>query len=178
MFKKLGLWLVAALATSAMQASTIDYNAYIVGPDAVQVGVYWEDISEGVYFIDVTDASGNILFGLSNPFFQGATTGFNYPYPETVSGLSQETMDIISGGGVGVPQQFSLFSISQLDVEAGAFLNLYNQVCREGFCFPGQILASTSFVAVPVPEPSAWLLGGLGLAGVVARRRFSRRSAR
>jgi len=145
-----------AMATTTLQASTISLSAFVSCSNCVTVNVSWANQPVPVFSVEVRDSTGNNLFPLNTG--APATTGAILPDPQTVSGLSSTTMNIITNGRISATSE-----LPQANVTSNLLLLDNN----------GDVIDSTPFVAEVVPEPAAWSLvgGGLGLVLLGARKR-------
>ncbi len=159
--KKLMILAVLAMATTTLQASTISLSAYVSCSNCVTVSLSWANEPVPVFSVEVQASTGQNLFPLT--IGAPSTTGAILPDPQTVSGLSSTTMNIITNGRVSVtdvdyPQANVTSNLLLLDSD-------------------GYVIQSTPFVADVVPEPAAISLVGGGLGLVLLRARKRRRNS-
>lgn len=160
---------VAAGATS-MHAGTISYSAFVdtncFQPNCVTVSLSWADEPVPIFFAVVRDLFQTPLFSLNVPF-PPATTGSIVPNPQTVSGLSANTIFLITNTSDSISAQVGeLTTLNLLDGE-------------------GVVVDSVPFLATfansggngNVPEPATWSMLGLGMTALfIGSRRFRRNS--
>jgi hypothetical protein len=172
MFKFFGFSVLAVsgLIVPAVQAGSISYSASIgCNNDCVTAYVSWSNFNPGVSFVVVLDNNGGFLFGLNtDPFPEG--TGQIDPDPQTVSGLSQEDVNLLTGSGVisGSLQTDALFGVASNGPPlAPTFADLALEDADHN------ILGEVVFTASSAPEPATWAACALGLLMVwgMARRR-------
>ena len=156
--RKFMILALLAMAATTLQASTISLSAYISCSNCVTVSLSWANEPTPVFSVEVQASTGQDLFPLNTG--APATTGAINPDPQTVSGLSSTTLNIITNGKISATSE-----LPQANVTSNLLLLDNN----------GDVIQSTPFVAQleSVPEPAAWSLvgGGLGLVLLGARKR-------
>ena len=147
--RKFMILALLAMAATTLQASTISSSAYISCSNCVTVSLRGP-MSPLPFPVEVQASTGQDLFPLNTG--APATTGAINPDPQTVSGLSSTTLNIITNGKISATSE-----LPQANVTSNLLLLDNN----------GDVIQSTPFVAQleSVPEPAAWSLvgGGLGL---------------
>jgi hypothetical protein len=182
---KFSLLACLTLSLPAVQAGSISYSASI-GCDGTCVTTFvsWQDFNPGVALVLVTDNFGDPLFTLSTDF-PPESTGQIDPDPQTITGLTQDQLNLIEGGGSGI----------QGDVEALTISNSLESDADPGNCWrPGcsnpppssadlvfenkhhQVIDEVPFIATTAtPEPATGMLTLLSLGAlfsfVLVRRR-------
>jgi len=151
-----------AMATTTLQASTISLSAFVSCSNCVTVNLSWANEPVPVFSVEVQASTGQNLFPLNTG--APATTGAILPDPQTVSGLSSTTMNIITNGKISATSEFP-----QANVTSNLLLLDNN----------GDVIESTPFVAQleSVPEPAAWSLVGCGLGLLLLGARKRRRTS-
>jgi hypothetical protein len=162
MRKLLGLSILAITYSSipAAQAGSISYSASVGCNDTcVTAFVEWSNFNPGVSFVVVLDNLGDFLFSLNtDPFPE--STGQIDPNPQTVTGLSPQEINLISGGGVIAGALQSLgFEGSGWPPPTPTSADLAVEDCNHN------ILAEVTFTATSstAPEPATWALMVLSL---------------
>ena len=159
---------VLAAATTTLHAS-IMYSAFISCPNCVTISLGWTGEPTPVSWAQVNDLNGAFVLSL-NVGPPPRQNGFINPNPQTISGLSQHDMFVITGGQVGVFSVASPFSPI-------ANMTLWTAMPSEG-TGGGILIDSTPFIADVdvVPEPAVWSLTGAGIALLVLWKRRRRNS--
>ena len=171
---------VFVTAATTLHASSISYTAFVSCSSCVTVYLSWFAEPSPVYYAEVDDSSGNSILYLNVPY-PAVSTGSILSDPQVFSGLPGSTLSVLTHGQVGINGLASIESIASekttpaiLQSSAGCTnfpcLDLWDQGHQN-------IIDSTPFVAVAVPEPGVWTLTatGFGLL-LVGGRRLRRRS--
>ena len=157
----------AAFVAPWVHASSIIYSASVdCGLTCVTVSLEWVNEPTPVGWAEVDDAYGDFLFALTVPQ-PPETTGAILPDPQTISGLSSETVDDVTDGMAG------------LDPPVG-FLSAATLLLKE--CQTCSVIDSVNFVAAlpaTTPEPSTWgsMSAGLAVLFLWHWKRRSKKSA-
>lgn len=157
--------LVLSGLTAQAQAATVDLSG-----SAASTGLFTKDYSFSVASGFVGDLSG--FFTSGTDFVYGDNYGFSVAgvtlTGATLSSSSGFTMDIIDMAGWVATTYTTNFSATNL--AAGNYtLTLTGTSYSAGSSFSGAYVLNTT--AVPEPESYALMMMGLGLLGLIARRK-------
>jgi hypothetical protein len=169
---------------SAQAGDALDFDFNFVTSDGAGFSDYgWArllnaDLSQAaLLFTARTTTSGNTVPGFGLP----VTTATVTPSPiiggaPTWSGLGSSSNTCFSGGcgyTGWVSSTFAIASSGSYILEFGV-INWSDTAFQTGLAFDGITVDGTPISAVPEPESLALMLAGLGLVGVIARRRQSK----
>lgn len=173
--------LVATLAAAALSFGAVAADVALVDSDAgpnasfdytrtVGNGSFTDTLSFTLPAPSSWEASGSV---------NGNYIGLNFFGLLLGQGLTSLSVDIFghtySGtlAGVGFPVGTLTVSIPDQIVAAGNYSAVIHGVAQDSFLISGRPSYQFSLVAIPVPEPETYalFLAGLGLMGLVVRRR-------
>ena len=164
-----------ALATSSAQAATFQFVANLSGANQVPANTSAASGSAYLTFDDSTNSITQLIFGagglaasVTGAHIHEGPAGSNGP---VVFDFADDILQAMQGDGSWTAAAFTQSGPGALDLTdllaGGYYVNIHNAV------FPGGEIRGQLLQVTAVPEPGTWamLAAGLGLVGLIARRR-------